>query len=285
LDEITCGDAAVQAYLRRAAGYSLTGVTREECCFLCVGAGRNGKTKFLEALKFVLGDYALAIRPEALSARDGNGGVPSDLADLAGARFVISSEFAQGGRLDVARLKSLTGGDTVRARFLYQEHFEFRPQLKLWLATNHLPKIGERQPAIWQRLKVIPFHATFPPERQDKHLDEQLRAVAPAILAWAVAGCQQWLREGLGEPPSVTAATASYRADDDPLAAFLAEYCQTGVQLQVRAQALREAYNAWLAGEQEGAVSGRTFAQLMREQGYETRRDSKGMCYIGLALR
>jgi putative DNA primase/helicase len=133
-------DPAVRDFVQRAVGYSLSGRVSEQCFFLLHGRGSNGKTTFLRALGAALGDYAVTTRPETFMARDGDA-IPNDLAALAGARFVISSETNDGQRFDESRIKLFTGGDTITARFLHREYFTFTPSGKLWIACNHKPEI------------------------------------------------------------------------------------------------------------------------------------------------
>jgi P4 family phage/plasmid primase-like protien len=231
-----------------AAGYSLTGDTGEEVLFLIHGPEAAGKSTFVEALKATLGDYALTADFETFLAKKGDGGIRNDVARLAGARFVSSIEVDEGKKLAEALVKQLTGGDAVSARFLFAEFFEFAPAFKLWLAVNHAPRVTDQDGAIWRRILRVPFEHTVPKERRDKTVKATLKnpAVAgPAILAWAVAGGLAWQREGLGVPPVIEAATAQYRADQDPLRDFYAQCCVFEAQAWVASAALYAAYQSW----------------------------------------
>ena len=204
------------AFLQRAAGYALTGDTREEVIFILYGTGANGKSTFLEVLRALLEDYARQADFTTFLARRSDG-VRNDVARLAGARFVTAVEAASGRRLDEALIKQLTGRDPVPARFLYQEYFEYYPEFKLFLATNHKPVIQGADEGIWRRIRLIPFAVTIPAAEQDRTLRATLRSELPGILNWAIQGCLAWQREGLGEAEAIQQATAAYRTEmDDP---------------------------------------------------------------------
>ena len=186
-----------------------------------------GKTMFLEALRAALGEYARTIQADLLTRQResrGGGAASPELAGLAGARLAAGSEMEQGREIAEALAKNLTGGESIAARHLYAELFDFRPQFKLWLALNHCPKVSADDGAIWRRILRIGFEHTVPPERRDKTLKPYLRdpaGGAPAVLAWAVEGCLRWQREGLQVPAAVARSTAAYRQESDPLAAFM----------------------------------------------------------------
>jgi putative DNA primase/helicase len=167
---------------------------------------------------------------------------------LAERRLVVSVEVEEGRKLAEGLVKQLTGGDTVRARHLYQNGFEFEPQFKLWLAANHQPKVRYNDDAIWRRIRRIPFDHVMPKEKHDPSIKARLknvRASGPAILAWAVEGCLRWREEGLGAPPVVEEATEAYRLDMDPLKDFLADCCVLSSTASVAAADLRRAYDAY----------------------------------------
>lgn len=226
LRDATGGDEATIAFLRLAAGYTLTGDTSEEKLFLVYGPEASGKTTFLEALRACLGEYARIIQADLLARQresKGGGAASPELACLAGARLAAGSEMEQGRELAEALAKNLTGGEPLTARHLYAEMFDFVPQFKLWLALNHCPKVSADDGAIWRRILRIGFTHTVPPEKRDKTLKPYLRdpkGGAAAVLAWAVEGCLRWQREGLAVPEAVAKSTAAYRDESDPLATF-----------------------------------------------------------------
>jgi putative DNA primase/helicase len=224
LREITGADQDLAGFLQRAIGYSLTGDTGEQCLFFCHGQGANGKTVFLETVQAMLGpDYARTAAFEIfLDHHKRQAGAASpDLARLRGVRLVSASEAPGGLPLDEALIKQLVGGDTIAARHLYQETFEFRPAFKIWLRANHKPPVREQTHAFWRRMRLVPFGVTIPEARRERALAHHLRAELPGILAWAVRGCTAWQRDGLGEPAIVRQATAAYRAENDTFGEFL----------------------------------------------------------------
>jgi len=202
------------------------------------------------------------------------------VARMAGVRFVAAIEAGEGRRLNETVIKALTGQDTVTARYLYHEHFEFRPAFKMWLAANHDPVIRGTDLAIWRRIRKIPFTVTFSPDRQDKRMAEKLRAQLPGVLAWAVRGCLAWQREGLNPPEEVTAATEAYRAEMDTFAAFLADCCNVKPGAEAKAAELFKAYKDWGGDETQKA-----FGLRLKEHGFTSDRGTGGArIWRGLGL-
>jgi putative DNA primase/helicase len=276
----------LRAFVQRAAGYSATGDTSEQCIFIHHGPGANGKTTFQEAIAAALGDYAMRTPTETLLVKRA-GGVPNDVARLKGARLVAASETEEGRRLAESLVKDLTGQDTISARFMWAEWFDFKPTHALHLSTNHKPEIRGTDPAIWRRIRLIPWAVTIPPNEQDKKLTEKLRGELPGILAWVVRGCSEWLRQGLKAPEEVRQATKAYRAEMDVLAAFLADCCVRGDDEEAFAGELWGAWKRWSeeTGEQTG--SQKRFGGRLAERGFLNHRDSKTgrKVWSGLSLR
>jgi putative DNA primase/helicase len=264
----------LRGFVERAAGYSATGDTSEQCMFINHGTGANGKSTFQEALSAALGDYAMRAPTEMLLARR-PGSVPNDVARLKGARFVTAAETEEGRRLAESLVKDLTGQDTITARFMRAEWFDFRPTHKLWLSTNHKPEIRGTDVAIWRRIRLVPWSVVIPPKEQDKKLPEKLRAELPGILAWIVRGCLEWRRDGLRPPDQVRRATVEYRTEMDVLAAFLADCCQQGQGVSAFASDLWNAWRRWCqeTGESEGTQ--KRFGGRLAERGFLNHRDSK----------
>jgi len=214
-------DSDVRAYVQRAVGYSLTGSTRDQVFFVCYGGGCNGKSTFLDVILTVLGsDYAAQADARTFMLK-GQEGIRNDLARLRGIRFLVTVETVEGNRLDEALVKSLTGGDAVCARFLHHEYFEFRPEFKLWMCTNHRPVIRDTSYAMWRRVRLIPFTVTIHENERDPDIKAKLLQEAEGILSWAIDGVAAYMQEGLSDPPSVLAATAEYRDREDLLRGFL----------------------------------------------------------------
>ncbi len=280
-------DVDVRTLLRVAVGYSLTGHTREQCLFLLWGSGRNGKSTFFEVLRLLAGDYAVQADFETFLDKGLNGGgVRNDLARLHGARVVTTSEASEGKRLNESLVKSLTGGDTIAARFLYKEAFEFQPQFALWMAANHRPVIRGTDDGIWRRMRLVPFTVQIPAEEVDKALPDALRAELPGILAWAVSGAIQWYRTGLPASAAVDAATNAYREESDTMAPFIEDRCEIGERYTVGATALYTAYSAWSKDAGEHPVSQTVFGRKLTDRGYELSRSGSGhKVRHGLRLR
>jgi putative DNA primase/helicase len=221
---------------------------------------------------------------ETLMSRAKGGGIPNDLARLRGARFVTAVETDVGRRMAESLVKQMTGGDTVTARFLHREFFEFRPEFKLWLATNHKPIIHGTDYAIWRRIRLIPFTVTIPEEEREKDLGERLLEESAGILSWAVQGCLSWQKTGLREPQAVTTATADYREEMDPLADFLAERCVSGEGLMARTGELYVAFQKWADENGRHSVSSMAFSLRLQEKGFTRLKDRKGSYFCGLGL-
>jgi len=266
LDEIFAGDDELVDYVHRAAGYTLTGDVREHVLFALWGAGRNGKTKLIEALQLVLGDFARTTPFDTFAKTRHDRGPRNDIARLRRARMVVAAESTEGRQLDEAVVKLVSGGDTIAARFLYGEFFEFRPEFKLWLVTNHRPRVDGSDDAIWARLRLIPFEVSFE-GREDKTIGDQLAAEAEGILAWAVRGCLEWRRDGLGLPAKVAAATAEYRQDEDVLGAFLDERCT--MDGSITAADFRSAFEDFCKSVGERPVPASVLGRRLRRRGVE----------------
>jgi putative DNA primase/helicase len=273
LERIFDGSEELIEFLRRSVGYSLTGRTDEQCLFICYGTGRNGKTVFLETLKELAGDYGQTTPTTTLLDKGSNQRVMSnDVARLRGARFVTASETEDNTRLAEGQVKQLTGGDTVAARFLYGEHFEFRPQCKIWLICNHKPRIRGQDEGVWSRIRLVPFNVYIPKAERDTRLAEKLRGEAPGILAWAVGGAVAWAQSGLGRSHAVEQTTRLYRNEMDLLGAFLDESCAVHDDLQVTAKDLYARYAQWCQGAGERPQTKRNFGLRMAERGFESIR-------------
>lgn len=275
LARVMGGNHRLISFLQRAVGYSLTASTAEQCLFFLYGFGANGKTTFLEILRTIAGEYATQADFTTFLERKGDG-PRNDVARLFGARTVTSSEVAEGRRLNESLVKSLTGSDTVAARFLYSETFEFRPAFKLWIAANHRPVIRGVDTGIWRRIRLVPFTVQIPEAEQDKELGAKLREELPGILAWAVAGCVLWQRDGLGAPAEVQQATDAYRRDSDTLGAFLEDCCELDTTAAVRASELYAVYTEWAAEGGEYQLSQTMFGRQLEERGCTAEKRGRG---------
>jgi len=260
--------ADIAAYLQRAVGLSMIGVVLEHLLLFLHGNGANGKTTLLRALQAMFGDYARQADPELLLVRRGDAH-PTGVADLLGARLVVTTEVSDGRRMAEALVKQLTGGDKVKARFMHRDFFEFDPSWTIWLAANHKPVVRGTDDGIWRRVRLVPFDVTVPKEDQDPELVAKLADELPGILNWALAGALEYQRSGLHEPVPVLAATNAYRAENDVVGAFLETETEGGTGQWVEASVLYERYKEWCKQAGEYAVSQRRFGQAMTERGFE----------------
>ena len=285
LHRVMGGMERLIAFLQRAVGYSLTGHTNEQVLLLLYGVGANGKSTFLETLRALLADYSAIADFTTFLKRD-NEGARNDIARLVGTRLVSAVEAEAGKPLAEALVKQLTGGDTITARFLFKEFFDFRPQFKLWLAANHKPGIYGSDHGIWRRIRLVPFTVTIPERERDPRLTAKLALELPGILAWAVRGCLAWREQGLGMPDEVRAATASYREEMDLFSGFLDEGCVAEDGAMITAKELYVAYQAWCETNGEKARSQKALSMGLKERGFEAAKASKGLrCWRGLRLR
>lgn len=283
LDTVTAGDRDLQAYLARVLGYGLTGITREHALFFAHGSGANGKSVFLGTASGILGSYHRTAPVETFTASTGDKH-PTDLAMLRGARLVTAVETEEGRRWAESRIKQLTGGDAVAARFMRQDFFEYTPAFKLVIAGNHKPSLRSVDESIRRRFHMIPFAVTIPIEERDPHLKEKLKAEWPGILAWMVAGCLDWQRSGLRPPQAVLDATAAYLEAEDAFSAWLEEKCQRDVKGWETSADLFASWKAWaeLAGENPGSM--KRFAQQIELNGAVPQRNMRARGFAGLQL-
>ncbi len=244
-------DPNVRAFVQRLAGYWLTGEIREHVLPVFWGKGGNGKSTFLETLLYVMGDYAAAIPASTLMEHD-HEQHPTERARLKGLRLAVASESKEQKTLDDGTVKLLTGGDTISARFMHKDFFEFEPTHKLVLITNHKPRIKGTDEGIWRRVLLVPWTVVIPESQRDTKLKAKLRAEAPGILKWIVDGCLAWQREGLNPPEAVRAATAQFRGESDTIGRFLSQRCTTRIpSAVVSATDLYRAFEAWCREEGE----------------------------------
>lgn len=267
-------DEALASFLQRAVGYSLTGETNERVLFFLHGAGANGKTTFLEAIRCMLGDYAQNTPFESLLIGR-SGGARNDLARLAGSRFVTAQEVSRGRKLDESLVKQLTGRDTISVRFLYSEYFEFIPQFKLFLTANHKPIIDGTDNAIWSRIHLIPLDVTIPLAKQDKQLPGKLITELPGILAWALKGCLEWQAQGLDAPSKVTVATESYRNEMDIIGEFITARCSLSESATTLSRDLFGEYESWCRSEGIQSESQKKLGMCLSERGLKRKRVGK----------
>jgi putative DNA primase/helicase len=287
LDRVTGGDSDLVAYLQRGIGYSLTGDTRSQVIFLLYGLGNNGKSTFTMTIRRLMAAYAERLDADDLMVKDRKlgGGPKEGIANLRNKRYVVGSELQDGKRLDVSLVKDMTGGETVKARRLYEHDVEFMPSFKLWLYGNHKPVIADSTLSIWRRVKQIPFDVTIPASEVDPDLPSKLEAELPGILAWAVKGCLDWQRYGLKEPEVVTTATASYRHEQDILGDFLEDCCILEPLATIPKSELKDEYQKWCQDNSVESVTQKTFRARLVEKGIGEGRIGKARYWRGIRLR
>ncbi len=268
------------AFLRRVAGSCATGDTSDEKLFMLIGPTRSGKGTFTDAIAAALGDYAAVADVETFIKRTHTGQVRSDLARLAGARAVFTSEADEGRHLAEGLVKRVSGGDKLTVAFKFKDEFEFKPQFKLWIAANHPPVVNDEDAAMWERILRIPFSHTVPADRLDPNVKKALtdpEVAGPAVLAWIVRGCLEWQEQGLNPPPVVMEATQRYKMEMDPLRGFIEDCCELDAGEFTPSAALREAYHAWHKLNGDGrALSRNEFADRLRRRGCESGQDKTG---------
>ncbi|MEU9606182.1 phage/plasmid primase, P4 family [Streptomyces sp. NPDC048057] len=278
------GDTDLLAYVQRMAGYSASGSVKWHILPFLHGPGGNGKGVFLNVLRALLGDYA-ATAPNAFLMAGGQRH-ETEIARLHGLRLVIASEVNQDAKFDEAKVKELTGGDGLTARFMRQDHFTFEPTHKLWLMGNHQPRVSAGGNSFWRRLRLIPF--THTPTEIIEDLDQLLvTEEGPGILAWIAAGAVAVFRGGLRDPDSVKAATAQYAAEEDALARFIGDSCHLGggAHVLINTAKLRAVYDDWCRAEGETPLKPQVFGRELRTRfGIEQIRSNGRRFYVGIAV-
>lgn len=269
LNRIFNNDQELIQFVKRALGYSITGKTSERCIFICYGNGRNGKSTLLDLIQFILGDYALRTPTSTLTAKNNDNGIPNDIARLRGARFVFASETEQTHKLNESLIKDLTGGDIITARFMRAEFFQFKPECKIWIGTNHKPRIHGTDEAIWDRIILTPFTVRIPREEIDIELPAKLQAEAEGVLAWLIEGAKEWYENGLNPPKSVLAATDTYRQESDILGQFIDDCCELLPDAVVSKSELFTKYEIWAKENTNHPISKIEFGRRLRDRGLQ----------------
>lgn len=263
--EVFGGRRELTAFVQRAVGYSLTALQTEQVFFLCFGTGFNGKSTFLGVLQALFGDYGTSTSFATFAERVHRPGTATpELAGLRGKRFVVAVESAATTVLDEATLKLAAGGDRISARALYSSPEEFDPTFKIWLCTNHLPRVRDLSLGFWRKPVLVPFEQNFA-GREDKDLLSKLLAELPGILNWAIEGCLAWRNTGLNIPEVCRDATRDWRADNDPLAAFVADGCIEESEAMTPMADLFDGYREFcrLNNLHANVHAGHTFSRLL----------------------
>ncbi len=276
-------DPEVRAFLQRWSGYCLTGSVREQKLVFLKGPGANGKSVYLETLQRLLGSYARPMPPDLLLAKQGQTH-PTEVASLMAARLVVGPEIEEGRRFAETKLKELTGGDRLLARFMHGDFFRFNPTHKIVISANNKPAVRSGGEALWRRICLVLFNVTIPETERDPDLLHKLDAELPGVLNWAVQGCLTWQREGLGSPKEVTAATAEYRTEQDNVRRFLEERCAPVTGSWISSDDLHGAYRSWCEGSGEYWKSKERFGEYLRDAGYLPTKNRGRRGWSGIAL-
>jgi putative DNA primase/helicase len=287
--EVMRGDVDTAKFLQKSLGYSISGDTSLECFFILYGPStRNGKSTMQESVAHILGDYARTAQPQTLSRRSGNGAAPSpDIARLKGARLVTVPELEKDLELNSALVKQLTGGDTFTGRFLHENPIEYKPEFKIFINTNILPRITDSTIFASDRVKIIPFERHFTPEEQDSGLKKlfQKEDNKSGILNWLIEGYRLLKSEGLAPSKKVQRAINEYRNVDDSLGIFLVDALVPVEGNRLKTSILHQQYAAWSRANGFRSMNSQVFVSELRRR-YDVRRDCvKGNVIVNYDLK
>ena len=282
--EIFNEDRELIDFVHRAVGYSIQGTITKQVMFVNFGTGGNGKGVFSNTLLTVFGQYGHNLPFSTLEFNQKQG-IPADLADLPGKRFVIASESNDGQRLNEARVKMLVHGDPITARHLYGKYFTFQPSAKLWLSVNHKPTVKDDSYGFWRSVLLIPFERRFEKDANENLISELLEE-RDGILAWAVRGCREWHENGLNPPSNVTNATKEYKAESDPLTDFIEDRCESNETSSAMSSVLYQEYLDWARKEGIREKEIMSHTKFGRNMATRFKKDkSSGIWYRGIGLK
>jgi putative DNA primase/helicase len=282
LGDATRGDQQMITYLQRVAGYCLTGLTAEHALFFIYGPGGNGKSVFLSLLLHILGDYATNAPMDTFTSSKFSAH-PTELAMLKGARLVTASETEEGRAWAESRIKALTGGDPITARFMRQDFFTYQPQFKLLFAGNHQPTLHGVDAAMRRRFNMLPF--IFKPEEPDPDLEDKLKEESSRILGWALKGCLDWQLHGLGRPAIVSAATDEYFEEQDLFGTWIEDRCEVDPNAWDTPALLFKSWSAYARESGEDAGSMVTFSSRLKRLGFRRGKSAGIRSYRGVRVR
>lgn len=277
LREATGNDAELILFLQQICGYALTGDVSEQMLFFIFGAGGNGKGTFLRNLQSIMGGYSEVASMDALENQR-FAQHTTDLAMMRGARLVSASETEEGKGWNENRIKALTGGDRITARFMHKDNITFTPQLTLLVIGNHQPTLKTVDKAIQRRFNMIPF--TIEPKVVDKDLDQKLEAEWPAILHWMIEGCLHWQKHGFIRPARVIAETQKYFEEQDVIGEWLREFCETDPENEHLCEKSSVLFASWSKFAVANGVepgSTKTFKPTMQRLGFNAKRSKDGV--------
>lgn len=276
LDRVAAGNHDLIGFLQRYLGYCMTGHTTEHVLVFLYGTGANGKGVFINTVSKIFGTYAVVAPMELLIASDKDRH-PTEIAKLMGARLVTAQETQKGRGWDEAKIKNLTGGDTLTARFMRQDYFDFTTKFKLLIAGNHKPTLRSVDEAIRRRVLLVPFTVQIPEHERDRELTHKLEGEWPAILRWMIDGCLEWRKDGLKVPTIVRDATNAYFSDEDTLGEWIGECVETNLgRTSTRTRELFISWNTWCESRKLRPGTEKSFAESISEKGFHRKRDRTG---------
>lgn len=280
-------DQEVRKFLQRVMGYCLTGQTSEQLFFFFHGSGANGKSVFIELLSSILGDYARKIATDMLMRHQRNPAGPSpDIVGLKGQRLVFANETEEGRRLDEARVKDFTGGDTLTGRVPYgKADIMFEPSHKLFILGNHKPEIADMSEGMWRRLCLVPFDVIIPEAKRDKKLLEKLKQEKAGILNWMLEGLEDWMKNGMQVPKKVKNASSAYREEQDIIGEWVADCCEAEAGARAPKSELYSSYKEWAEVNGHRPLAQSRLIRRLGERGYKLdagRRNVTGLAIIPL---
>jgi putative DNA primase/helicase len=267
--ETSLPDPEVCDFIQTLMGYFLTGRTSEQKVFFFVGDGANGKSVLVRILRALLGEYAV-IAQEDLLVKQKFQSHPASAAELKGARLATCNEVEGSAAISEAKVKQLTGGDTLQARRMKENFFRFEPTHKLLMVTNYQPSVNDTDEGIWRRLVLVPFNVVIPAERRDLQLFEKIEKELSGVLAWAVEGCRRWQKDGLVIPDAIDMATADFRADNDPLQSFLEEGCIR--QSRTNKAEFYEAFQRFCNNNAQRTPTPKEVSESMKKKGFKEKK-------------
>jgi P4 family phage/plasmid primase-like protien len=286
LDKVTAGNVELQKFLQRYIGYCCTGVTTEHVFVFAYGTGANGKGTFINTIKRIFGDYATVADMDTFLVTK-NDRHPTDLAKLRGARLVVAQETQKGRRWDETKIKALTGGDPITARFMRQDFFDFNPTFKLFIVGNHKPRLSSVDEAMRRRMLIVPFTVQIPKPERDLELKEKLWGERHAILRWCIDGCLEWQRIGLAPPNIVRATTEEYFADEDTVGQWIEDRTdpEAGPFAFTLSSVLFVSWKTWCEAQNLRPGTEKAFVDALKDKGFVKLRKDYGRGFVGIALK
>jgi putative DNA primase/helicase len=284
IDRIMARDDELIAFIQRTLGYCLTGITSEQAIFFAYGTGQNGKGVLTSIVSWILKDYCCATPIETFTESKSDRH-PTEMARLHGVRMVTSSETESGRYWAETRLKELTGGDKVPARFMRQDFFEYKPQFKPFISGNHKPRLHSPGPAMRRRLNMIPFAVEIPAAERDLDLVDKLKAEASGILQWMIEGCLAWQTSRLAQPLAVRKATDEYFASEDGVQNWIADKCDIMATASTKSSELFASWKDWAQSAGLHLGDSKSFREELERLGFSHIHRKNGNFFNGLFVR